>query len=294
MPASYSGRLSRRGWRADCARSAAMTYARRLQERFPDLAPTVDDLLLLEAHQIAQLPDRAPRRELAVVLHAFPRLVRFFVVRYPPGEAFLSSLMADHEPVTGRELAERADVLLWEIGDWIVYQRLPERYDEQAHFEPGLTAIVDMAPVEGKVVIDAGAGTGQVACAAAPVARHVFAVEPVATLRRYMRDKVRQRGLDNVFVMDGFLHDLPIPPGAADVLLTRQAIGWNLDAELDEVERVLGPDGVALHLLGMPYPAGPEDSYHSVLLARGYEAGSYREGGLLKRRYWAQTGRRRR
>lgn len=71
-------------------------------------------------------------------------------------------------------------------------------------------------------------------------------------------------------------------------------IDWSLDAEPDKVERVLGPDEVALHLLGMPYPAEPEDPYHSVLVARGYEAGSYREGGLLKRGYRAQIRRRRR
>ncbi|MCP3974524.1 MAG: class I SAM-dependent methyltransferase [bacterium] len=266
-----------------------MTYAGLLQESYPELAPRVEDLFLLEGHQIERLPDRAPRRALAVVLHAHPGLFRFFVVRHPPSEAFLSALMADHEPGITRDVNECALALLWEIGDWIVYQRLPRLYDERVSFEPGLTAINDVAPVMGKVVIDAGAGTGQVAFAAAPVAKHVFAVEPVSTLRSYMRDKAKRHGVDNVFVMDGFLHDLPVPRGAAEVLLTRQAIGWDLDAELDEVERVLGPGGIALHLTGMPHRAGPDDSFHSTLVARGYEVGSYREGGTLKRRYWRQV-----
>lgn len=266
-----------------------MTYARRLQERFPELAPTVEDLFLLEAHQIAGLPDRAPRRELAVVLHAHPAVFRFFVARHPPSEVFLSSLMEEHEPGSESDVAACAPVLLWEIGDWILYQRRPDLYDERARFEPGLTPIVDVAAVEGKVVIDAGAGTGQLALAVAPVAEHVLAVEPVATLRSYLRGKANERGLDNVFVVDGFLHEMPVPTATAQVLLTRQAIGWDLEAELDEVERVLGPDGIALHLLGMPHPPEPGDRFHSVLLARGYEAGSYREGGVLKRRYWTDV-----
>ncbi len=268
-----------------------MTYAREIRERFPDLEPCTEDLFLLEAHQIAGLEDRAPRRELAIVLHAHPELRRFFVARHPPSEVFLSSVLVDHRRGAEDEVAACEEALLWEIGDWIVYQRLPELYDEQVCFEPGLAAVVDVVPVEGRVVIDAGAGTGQVAFAVAPVAEHVFAVEPVATLRRYMREKAERRGVDNVFVMDGFLHELPIPACAADVLLTRQAIGWNLDAELDEVERVLAPGGTALHLLGVPHPAASDDELHLALVARGYEAGLYREAGVDKRKYWKQRQR---
>ena len=47
-----------------------MSYAEALQEMFPDLDPAVDDLFLLEPHQITHLPERAPARELAAVLHA--------------------------------------------------------------------------------------------------------------------------------------------------------------------------------------------------------------------------------
>lgn len=263
-----------------------MTYARGLRERFPDLDPRVEDLFLLEAHQVAGLADRAPRRELAIVLHAHPEMVRFFVARFPPSEIFLRSLMRDHGPGTDDEVAAAAPALLWEIGDWIVYQRAPQRYDEQVRFEPGLAAIVDVAPVQGRVVVDAGAGTGQVTFAVAAAAEYVFAVEPVATLRRFIREKAKRHGVDNVFVTDGFLHDIPMTPASADVLVTRQAIGWNLDAELDEIERVVTHDGIALHLVGMPYPAAPDDELHVALAARGYEAGSYWERGTAKRRYW--------
>lgn len=263
-----------------------MTYGPRLRARYPELAPTLEDLFLLEAHQVAQLPVRAPARELAVVLHARPELFRFFVTRDPSIAAFLTSLLTDQEPTSPEHVDEAADTVLWEIGDWILYQRMPELYDERVTFEPGLSAIEDVAVVERKVVIDAGAGTGQLAFAVAPLAEHVFAIEPVARLRDYMRDRARQRGVDNLYVIDGFLHEMPLPPGAADVVLTRQAIGWQLAAELDEVERVLDHCGTALHLLGMPHPAGPDDPFHSRLLTHGYEEGTYTEGGAQKRRYW--------
>jgi hypothetical protein len=66
-----------------------VSYARLLQEMFPDLEPMVDDLFLLEAHQIARLPERAPARELAAVLHAHPGLNRFLTTRHPPIRGFV-------------------------------------------------------------------------------------------------------------------------------------------------------------------------------------------------------------
>ena len=57
----------------------------------------------------------------------------------------------------------------------------------------------------------------------------------------------------------------------------------------DEVDRVVAPDGSALHLVGMPDPESLR-RLDSVLLAGGYEAGSYRERGIDKRRYWKRIG----
>ncbi|MCP3934305.1 MAG: hypothetical protein GY708_02915 [Actinomycetia bacterium] len=67
--------------------------------------------------------------------------------------------------------------------------------------------------------------------------------------------------------------------------MTRQAIGWNLDEELPEIERGLKPDGLALHLAGMPHPAPQGDGLHTALLDHGYRPGTYSEGNTLKRKY---------
>jgi SAM-dependent methyltransferase len=213
---------------------------------------------------------------------------RFFAVRHPPIESHLVQLLAEHDPVPREELLACEATLLWEIADWIVYQRAPHRYDAESEFVPGLAAITDVVQLDGKVVIDAGAGTGHVAVAASRVARHVFAVEPVATMRSFMRAKAEQRGAENIFVLDGTLGRIPLPSASADVLLTRQAIGWALDDELHEIERVLKPDGVAVHLVGRPHPAPPDDELHRKLEADGYRAGTYIEGSTVKRRYWKQ------
>ena len=272
----------------DGSMSMTVTYAERLQKRFAGLDPQVDDLLLLEAHQIAELPRRAPSRELAAVVHAHPRVRRFFGARHPPIEDYLEQLLADHGRASGDELLGCETALLWEIADWIVYQRAPQRYDEASEFDSGLTAITDVVTLDGKVVIDAGAGTGQIAFAASLAARHIFALEPVATLRQYMRDKAELLQIDHLFVLDGFLNAIPLPPASADVLLTRQAIGWKLDEELREIERVLKPDGIALHLVGTPHPAPPDDELHHQLMGNGYQHGTYHEESTIKCKYWKQ------
>ncbi len=267
-----------------------MTYADLLRKRFAGLDPRVDDLFLLEAHQIAELPVRAPARQLAAVLHAHPRVRRFLEVRHPPIEPYLTGLLAEHDPVAGSDLVDGEATLLWEIADWIVYQRAPQLYDEASDFDPELSAIADVVGLDDKVVIDAGAGTGKMAIAAAATARHVFAVEPVATLRRYVRDRAAQHGIDNLYVVDGLLSAIPLPPASADVLLTRQAIGWNLAEELPEIERVLGPGGIALHLVGPLHPPHHGDRLHQQLLAAGYQPGTYREASNEKRKFWKRFG----
>jgi SAM-dependent methyltransferase len=259
-------------------------YADALRARFPDLDPVVDDLFLLDAQQIAGLPERAPQEELGVVLRTRPDLVRYLVTRHPPIASFLADLARGPEP-SHAEYSAASNELVWEIADLIVYQRAPRMYDEKVGRGWDRAALAEIEPLEGKVVIDAGAGTGHVTFAIAPSGATVFAVEPVATLRSYIRDKARHEGLSNVYVIDGLLASVPLPDGFADALVTQRAIGWDLEAELSEIERVVRPGGSSLHLLGVPYPAEEDALWHRELLAHGYLEGSYEDGVSRSRKY---------
>jgi SAM-dependent methyltransferase len=273
----------------DERREVIVSYGELLHEMFPDLDPVVDDLFLLEAHQIADLPERAPARELAAVLHAHPGLHRFLVTRHPPIEAFLSRLLTEHSPVRGGDLATASKLLVWELADWIAYQRAPGIYEAESRVDWDVAAVTEVVALEGKTVIDAGAGTGRVAFSVAPMARHVFAVEPVGTLRRFMRDKAAEMGIGNVFVLDGFLHAIPLPTAIADVLLTCQAIGWALPDELAEIERVVKPAGIAMHLFGA-VTARSENPLHEPLVTHGYLPDIYQLGSHHIVRYWKRFG----
>ena len=267
-----------------------MTYAQALQQTFVGLAPVVDDLFLLEAHQIALLPDRAPHRELAAVLHVHPNLHRFFVVRHPSIGGFLDRVLSEHGPAGDGDLPAMRDTLLWEIADWIAYQREPETYDAAAPVSWDLDGVAQKVALEGKVVIDAGAGTGRVAFAVAPLARHVFAIEPVATLRKFVREKATSSRIGNLFVLDGLLSAIPLPARTADVLLTNQAIGWDLAPELAEVERVVKDGGTAMHMFGGPGVTQSDNPLHDPLLAHGYRSGIFEKGDARMIRYSKQIG----
>jgi SAM-dependent methyltransferase len=64
-----------------------------------------------------------------------------------------------------------------------------------------------------------------------------------------MKEKAAREGRDNLYVMDGTLDSIPLPDGSLDLLITSNAIGWNLQEELREIQRVVKPGGQALHLL---------------------------------------------
>jgi SAM-dependent methyltransferase len=267
-----------------------VSYAQDLRETFAELAPVVEDLFLLEAHQIALLPDRAPHRELAAVLHVHPDLHRFLVIRHPPIGEFLNEILSEYGPVADGDLPGVREALLWEIADWIVYQREPEAYDTAAQISWDLDGVAQKIALDGKVVIDAGAGTGRVAFAVAPIARHVFAVEPVAALRKYVREKASSLRIGNLFVLDGLLRSVPLPAETADVLLTCHAIGWDLERELAEIERVVKEGGTAMHMFGAPGCTQSDNPLHGPLLAHGYRSDTFETGDVRMIRYWKQIG----
>ncbi len=144
------------------------------------------------------------------------------------------------------------------------------------------------------MVIDGGAGTGRVALEAAQTGSQVFAVEPIARLRQFIRQKATKTGLKNLFVVDGFLHDIPLPDGFADVLITSQAIGWRLEDELKEIERVVKKDGFIIHRSSTTKDKieiqGHED-LHSCLTSTKwqYEFARYEEPDGWKIKYWKQV-----
>jgi SAM-dependent methyltransferase len=120
----------------------------------------------------------------------------------------------------------------------------------------------------------------------APFAETVFAVEPVTSLRRFIKEKATRENINNLYVMDGFLDSIPLPDSSIDVLMTSNAIGWNLEGELMEIERILKPGAYAIHL--MQSDVQTENPLHDMLVSTpwNYTFTRSEEAGGMALRYY--------
>lgn len=267
-----------------------MSLAGIFRRMFKGVSLEIEDLYLLESFQIGYLSGWVPEREFAAVLWEYPSIKRFLVKKCPSIAEFIERVMTQFEPAGGQQkLAAYGEELVWTIADLFVYNKCPEAYDTLEFHDWGFCEVATITSLERKVVIDAGAGTGRVALEAAQTARHVFAVEPVERLRRFIREKASKAGLKNVFAIDGFLHSIPLPDDFADVLITSHALGWRLEEELAEFERVVKKGGFIIHCPGTAETAA-EEAQHCRLLSLDwrYEFSRYKEADGWKRKYWKQ------
>ena len=255
----------------------------RLQAWFGHLPLQVDDLLLLERFQLLALPIRAPMPALGAVLAADRRLRRFVETRCPELAPWIAEVV-DLAGDDAHDLAAHRRTLVWELADWLVYQRFPGAYDGVQELWTTVEPFTEICELQGRTIVDVGAGTGRLTVALTRLGSAVFAVEPVGRLREHIARRASDAKLDNLYPLDGYLHRIPLPPGSADVLVTSRAIGWQLEDELTEVERVVSAGGWAIHLVGAPAD-GTQTELHARLRARGYAASRYCDETGWRQRY---------
>ena len=266
-----------------------MTFYTPFKAFFKGVSLEIEDLYLLESFQVNMLPGIADP-ELAVVLHAYPSIKRFLVTKCPAAAENIESVMEKYPPAKNdKELVKISDKFIWSIADWLVYGKCPEAYDNLEFHKWDFREVTFITPLDGKTVIDGGAGTGRVTLEAARTAGRVYAIEPVTRLRQFIKDKVYEADLGNIFVTDGFLHDMPLPDNAADVLITSHALGWHLEKELKEFERVVKKGGYIIHCPGTADIPGEEAQHHRLISPDwGYDFSGYQESDGWKRKYWKQ------
>ena len=138
-----------------------------------------------------------------------------------------------------------ADITLaWEL----LYRLEPELYERLIRAErihPGVLAW--LPPAAGRVV-EVGAGTGRLTMELAGRARELVAIEPAAPLREILRRKLAAAGPGRrVRVTDGFIDELPVRSGCADLVVACSMVtpeaGHGADAGLAEMERICRPGG---------------------------------------------------
>ena len=245
-----------------------MKYSKMLKESFPEISLVAEDLLVLESFQIKYLPDRVPHKEFATLMRKYPFVKHFLISKNPSISNFIDSVLEEHCEITDENLInEYCEELLWEIADLIVYNKFPEIYDEKVNFNWDIDEIIAKEELEGKTVADVGAGSGMLAFLVAKYAETVYAIEPISGFRSFIRQKAAKIDCKNVYVVDGFLDSIPFPDNSFDVLFTSNAVGWNIEKELQEIERVVKPNGQAIHIMRVNENVN-ENPVHEILLSK--------------------------
>lgn len=129
------------------------------------------------------------------------------------------------------------------------YEALIAREDYQGNI---LKTLREITPLENRLVLDLGAGTGRLACLLAPNVKHVHAFDISEEMLRVCRDKFNASGQTNWQVDLADHRKLPVADQSADLVVSGWSVSylavWNpdtwkeeLESWLSEMKRVLRP-----------------------------------------------------
>ena len=166
------------------------------------------------------------------------------------------------------------------------YQALVEREDYENHLLPAIRTIY---PIEGKTIIELGAGTGRVSCLMAPYAQTLLAADISYHMLALGKHRLAKTNKKNWHLSLESHRALPFANQSADLVIA----GWSfcyaaldageawqsaLENALDEVQRVLRPSGrlILIESLGTGFtaPRAPEVlvEYLNYLDAHGFDS----------------------
>ena len=247
-----------------------------------------NSILLLERVQISWFPGWLPEMELSIALEANPVVDWWMRHKCPEIEPWLDSVLKDQRNEKSPLAIRLAEVrVLKSITDLLVYAIDPRIYDAQPFLEWDSRELTGTADFKNKNVIDVGAGTGKLSLLAAQSAKAVFSVEPVENLRRFLKDKARKSGFNNIFPVDGTLTEIPFPDQFADITIAGHVFGDQPEAEFIEMERVTKRDG---QILLCPGNNDQDNDIHQFLLEKGFLWSKFEEPmDGKKRKYWKST-----
>jgi len=131
----------------------------------------------------------------------------------------------------------------WGAENSSAYEFLNKCTDPEQHLEKFLW---NLAPIDDKLVMDVGAGSGFHVVRYAQKAKHVFAVEPDPGMIRQIYTRLCSNFHDNISVILASAESIPLSDNTMDVAYARFAYFFgDIDClpGLSEVKRILKPGG---------------------------------------------------
>ncbi|HET9981571.1 MAG TPA: methyltransferase domain-containing protein [Ktedonobacterales bacterium] len=177
---------------------------------------------------------------------------------------------ARQQSYSDNERAEARETLLKRLFWELTYWKTPDDYDRLTAGEQVHLGALDIAHVDGAVVLDAGAGAGRVTLPLARRARLVYALDAAPPLLHLLERKLAAAHLRNVELLRGLFRRIPLPDDSVDAAIACSAFGpqeaHGGQRGLDELQRVTRPGG-RIVILWPEYPAWfMERGFHYVTL----------------------------
>lgn len=228
-------------------------------------------------------------RNFSIALSGNPVVHWYLNTRCPEHRKYFNSLARSAPKNLTPEEIRQAEIWVLEEMDATVVYAYPEIMDKLSYItEWDAERLLEITDFSGKTVLDIGSGTGRLAFAAATVARTVYASEPVNRLREYMRKKKSRLKVDNIFIVDGKMMDIPFHDEFFDIVMSGHTFGEEYEDELHEMMRVTKPGGYIIDCPGEDDRKRPEGPKKEPLeLGFQYRYYTSKLGGDVYR-YWIQ------
>ena len=244
-------------------------------------------LLLLERVQLSWFPGVVPETELALALKGNPVVEWYLRHKCPELNEWLNMVIInseDNRDLTPEDTRRAELTVMRSLTDLIAYVVDPAAYDALPFLNWDSEELLSLTDFSEKNVIDVGAGTGRLTFTVAAMAAQVFAVEPVANLRTFLRAQAADKGLSNVYPVDGLLTQIPFPAHFADITMGGHVFGDQLEEEYRELLRVTKRGGM---IILCPGNNDEDNSVHGFLVSHGFKWSRFEEPmNGIKRKYW--------
>jgi len=247
-------------------------------------------LLLMDTwivRYISHMKNSEFNQKLAIALSANPTVSWYLGSRCSDRREYFENLTASVPASVSPEYVRECETYVLDALDTFIVYLYPAIMDELPYIKTwDAQRLLSITDFTGKTVLDIGSGTGRLAIAAAPLAKWVYACEPVDRLREYLREKLGRLRMDNVFVVDGTLEKLPFPDESFDIVVSGHVFGDDHRQEFRYMSRVTKVGGCIIDCPGEEtekQPNGPKRE----MIELGFEYSHYvsKLGGDLYR-YW--------